>query len=144
MPNILNSSEIRPNGIRHYPYCTDTNKNPLLFADIDPSKTSAHAGVPRSSLLGSFSASQAGEVHNQGEVWCAMLWELRAGLIKKYGAQPGNGLALQLVTDGMKLSPANPNFVQARDSILLADRVYSGGVNASEIWAAFARCHRSV
>ena len=25
-------------GIRRYPYCTDTNKNPLMFADIDPGK----------------------------------------------------------------------------------------------------------
>ncbi len=33
-------------GIRHYPYCTDTNKNPLTFADIDPGQASTHAGVP--------------------------------------------------------------------------------------------------
>jgi Fungalysin metallopeptidase (M36)/IgGFc binding protein/Bacterial Ig domain/K319L-like, PKD domain/Fungalysin/Thermolysin Propeptide Motif/Fibronectin type III domain len=126
-------------GIRHYPYCTDTNKDPLTFADIDPSHALPHSGVPRSPLMGIFSAVQAGEVHNQGEVWCSMLWELRANLINKYGPESGNNLALQLVTDGMKLSPANPNFVQARDAILLADRIYSGGVNASEIWSAFAK-----
>jgi hypothetical protein len=126
-------------GIRHYPYCTDTNKNPLTLADIDPQHARIHLGVPRSPLMGTFSAAQASEVHNQGEVWCSMLWEVRAALVQKYGATAGNGLTLQLVTDGLKLTPANPNFVQARDAILLADRIYSGGTNAPEIWAAFAK-----
>ena len=126
-------------GIRHYPYCTDTNKNPLTFADIDPARASAHAGVPRSPLLGAFQASQASEVHGQGEVWAMMLWEMRANLIHQYGAEAGNNLALQLVTEGLRLSPPNPNFVQARDAILLADRMVSGGVNAPEIWVAFAK-----
>lgn len=126
-------------GIRHYPYCTDTNKNPLTFADIDPQTANPHAGVPRSPLFGSFSAADASEVHGQGEVWCSMLWEVRANLIQKYGATQGNSLTLQLVTDGLKLSPPNPNFVQARDAILLADRMWSGGVNAPEIWAAFTK-----
>jgi hypothetical protein len=126
-------------GIRRYPYCTDTNKNPLTFADIDPAKASAHDGVPRNPLLGPFRADQAGEVHSQGEVWCLMLWEMRANLIRKLGPEAGNNLALQLVTDGLKLSPPNPNFVQARDAILLAERMWSGGTNAGEIWSAFAK-----
>ena len=68
-----------------------------------------------------------------------MLWEMRANLIRKLGPEPGNNLALQLVTDGLKLSPPNPNFVQARDAILLAERMWSGGTNAAEIWSAFAK-----
>jgi hypothetical protein len=126
-------------GIRRYPYCTDTNKNPLTFADIDPWKASAHDGVPRNPLLGPFRADLANEVHSQGEVWCMMLWEMRANLIHKLGPEAGNNLTLQLVTDGLKLSPPNPNFVQARDAILLADRMWSGGANAPEIWSAFAK-----
>ena len=50
------------------------------------------------------------EVHNLGEVWCSALWEVRANLIAKYGFAAGNQLALQLVTDGMKLSPVDPSF----------------------------------
>jgi len=126
-------------GIRRYPYCTDTNKNPLTFADIDPWKASAHDGVPRNPLLGPFRADLANEVHSQGEVWCMMLWEMRANLNRKLGPEAGNNLALQLVTDGLKLSPPNPNFAQARDAILLADRMWSGGANAPEIWSAFAK-----
>ncbi|HTY87092.1 MAG TPA: M36 family metallopeptidase [Candidatus Acidoferrum sp.] len=126
-------------GIRRYPYCTDINKNPLTFADIDPAKASAHDGVPRNPLAGPFRADLAGEVHGQGEAWCMMLWEMRANLIRKLGPAAGNHLALQLVTDGLKLSPPNPNFVQARDAILLAERMWTGGTNAAEIWSAFAK-----
>jgi hypothetical protein len=126
-------------GIRRYPYCTDTNKNPLTFRDIDPWQASPHAGVPRNPLLGPFRAEMAGEVHHQGEVWGTMLWEVQASLVKKHGFAPGNSLALQLVTDGLKLSPPNPNWVQARDAILLADRILTGGANETEIWSAFAK-----
>ncbi|MGC3959474.1 MAG: M36 family metallopeptidase [Verrucomicrobiota bacterium] len=122
-------------GIRRYPYCTDLTKNPLTFRDIDPVQASAHAGVPRSPIIG----STADEVHNQGEVWCATLWEARANLITKYGHAVGNQMILQLVTDGMNLSPANPNFLQARDAILQADVVNHGGANLPELWSAFAK-----
>ncbi|MEA3186703.1 MAG: hypothetical protein QOD99_533, partial [Chthoniobacter sp.] len=74
-----------------------------------------------------------------GEVWCVTLWDARANLINKYGFAIGNQLILQLVTDGMKLSPANPNFLQARDAILQADLVDNGGANRGELWSAFAK-----
>ena len=35
--------------------------------------------------------------------------------------------------------PCNPNFVQARDAILDADRALTGGDNACEIWKGFAK-----
>ena len=65
--------------------------------------------------------------------------DARANLINKYGWAVGNPLILQLVTDGMKLSPANPNFLQARDAILQADQVDNGGADLTELWAAFAK-----
>src|ERR1017187_3721537 len=122
-------------GIRRYPYCTDLGKNPLTFKDIDPSQASSHFGIPRNPVIGTF----ANEVHNMGEVWCVTLWEARANLIDKYGWTAGNGLMLQLVTDGMALSPPNPSYLQARDAILQADLVDSGGVNQLELWQAFAK-----
>ena len=122
-------------GIRRYPYCTDMTKNPLTFKDIDPAQASGHSGVPRSPII----EIEADEVHNQGEVWCMTLREARANLINKYGWAVGNQLILQLVTDGMKLSPANPNFLQARDAILQADQVDNGWADRNELWAAFAK-----
>ena len=122
-------------GVRRYPYSTDLTKSPLTFKDIDPAQAELHASVPRSPVIGNL----AEQVHNQGEVWCAALWEARANLIARHGHATGNQLILQLVTDGMNLSPANPNFLQARDAILLADLVNHGGANLGELWAAFAK-----
>jgi len=124
-------------GIRHFPYSTDMSKNPFTFKDIDPTQISSHPGVPRSPIY-PFDPREADEVHHQGEIWCVTLWEARANLVRKYGFA-GNQLMLQLVTDGMKLTPPQPNFLQARDAILLADLVNNGGANAGELWAAFAK-----
>lgn len=125
-------------GIRRYPYSTDLAKNPLTFKDIDPGQALPHEQVPISPLFG-FNPLNASEVHAQGEVWCAMLWEARAQLVRKHGYSAGNELILQLVTDGMKLSPPNPNFIQARDAIILADQVNNAGANYGDLWAAFAK-----
>lgn len=125
-------------GIRRYPYSTDLGKNPLTFKDIDPAQISPHGGVPMNPLY-TFNPLLAAEVHAQGEVWCAALWEARAALIRKHGFSIGNLLILQLVTDGLKLAPVNPNFLQARDAIILADQVNNGGANYGDLWRAFAK-----
>lgn len=122
-------------GIRRYPYSTDLNKNPLTFKDIDPTQASAHTGVPRNPAVGNSATS----VHNIGEVWCGSLREARANLARRLGLDAANDLMLQLVTDGMKLSPVNPNFLQARDAIIQADLVLTGGANRDDLWAGFAR-----
>ena len=125
-------------GIRRYPYTTNLLKNPLTFKDIDTTQALPHTGIPRNPIFGPFSPFDANEVHNQGEVWCVTLFELRANLIAKYGFA-GNQLALQLVTDAMALCPPNPNFLQSRDAILQADVVNNANANYAEIWRAFAK-----
>lgn len=122
-------------GIRRYPYSTDLTINPLTLKDIDPTQASSHAGVPQSPIIG----STANELHNMGEVWCVALWDARANLVNKLGAVAGNQMMLQLVTDGMKLSPVDPTYLQARDYIIQADLVNNGGSNYIELWAAFAK-----
>jgi hypothetical protein len=110
--------------------------NPLRFGDIDLSIDRAYPEVP---LNPNTTNINTPSVHREGEVWCGMLWEMRASLIARYGAVAGNDLALRLVTDALKLSPANPTFVQGRDAILQADLVNSGGLHRGEIWTAFAK-----
>ncbi|MBL9182814.1 MAG: M36 family metallopeptidase [Verrucomicrobiaceae bacterium] len=126
-------------GIRRYPYSPDMSKSPLTFKDIDPTQASPHTGIPLSPRYGGVSNGNPAQVHAQGETWCNMLWEMRRNLVIKHGHAVGNQLALQLVIDGMKLSPANPNFVQARDGILQADVVNNAGANLDEMWAGFAK-----
>ena len=128
-------------GIRRYPYSTDMKKNPLTFNDIDPAQADfCSSSAPyHTGMFGSCSPDSADEVHNEGEVWCVTLWDARANFINKYGWAIGNQLMLQLVTDAMKLTPPQPNFLQARDAILQADMVNNNGINLGELWAAFAK-----
>ncbi len=80
------------------------------------------------------------EEHNIGEIWCATLMEMN----RKIGAKVG----VQLVVDALKLSPANPSFLDMRDAILAAldSKLAAGQLSSSEhaaarsgIWAAFAK-----
>ncbi len=119
-------------GIRRFPYSFNLATNPLTLDDfngIDPV-----SGIPNS------------ESHNAGEIWASALWDLTWLLIQKHGFDPdfyngdgGNNLVIQLVFDGMKLQPANPSFLEARDAILAADLALTGGANYTEIWTAFGR-----
>ena len=126
-------------GIRRYPYSTNLAKNPLTYKDIDPTQASTHAGVPFSTLDLFTIATPADEVHNAGEVWAMVLWEMRASLVAKLGFTNGNPTAMRLVIDAMRLAPFTPSFLQMRDAILLADRINSGGANYYPIWSAFAK-----
>jgi hypothetical protein len=116
-----------PGGLRRQPYSFDLAIDPLTLDDFN-------GGFPNN------------EVHNAGEIWASTLWDLSWLLIDKYGfdndwynGDGGNNLVMQLVLDGMKLQPANPSFLEARDAIIAADVALNGGVNYTEIWTAFAR-----
>jgi extracellular elastinolytic metalloproteinase len=78
--------------------------------------------------------------HNVGEIWCATLMEMTRNI--------GKNLALKLVVDALILSPANPSFLDMRDSILdaLDNLRHDGLISCSDhqtalndIWRAFAR-----
>ncbi len=116
-------------GIRPFPYSTDFNINPQTYDYIQSSS------IP----------------HGVGSVWATMLWEMTWSLIDTYGwsadiytftgdisTDAGNVMALALVTEGMKLQPCNPGFVDGRDAILAADAAIYGGANECLIWDAFA------
>jgi extracellular elastinolytic metalloproteinase len=85
-------------------------------------------------------------VHALGEVWTAMLWDMYWAFSNQYGwdADPkninsGNGKAIRLVMDGLKLQPCSPGFIDGRDAILAADRADFAGANQCLIWDVFAR-----
>lgn len=112
-------------GIRPAPYSTDFGVNSYTYANTN---------------------SGVSQPHGIGFVWCTMLWEMTWELINVYGFDPdiyngtgGNNIAMQLVVDGLKLTPCNPGFVDGRDAILAADVANNAGANQAYIWAAFAR-----
>ncbi|MFD0517235.1 M36 family metallopeptidase [Paractinoplanes durhamensis] len=71
------------------------------------------------------------EVHADGEIWAQTLWDLRKAI--------GSKQAESLVTRAMELSPANPSFLDERNSILAADLVVNGGKLSKSIWKVFAK-----
>lgn len=110
-------------GIRRYPYSTDKSINPQVYGDLNLSN----------------------EVHDIGEIWSQVLWDMTWMLIDEEGFDPdwfqgtgGNNTALKLVIEGMKLQPCNPGYLDARDAILAADEMLYANKHRCLIWTAFA------
>ncbi len=89
--------------------------------------------VPANPVHDSYADIGAGgfQVHRDGEVWAATLWDLRTQL--------GGTTTDRLVLNGMKFTPTRPSFLNARDGILQADQNLNGGANRCAIWTVFAR-----
>ena len=89
--------------------------------------------VPAAAVHDSYADVGAGgfDVHNDGEVWAATLWDLRTQL--------GAATTDLIVLNGMKFTPTRPSFLNARDGILQADQNLNGGANRCTIWTVFAR-----
>jgi Zn-dependent metalloprotease len=89
--------------------------------------------VPAAAVHDSYADVGVGgfEVHNDGEVWAATLWDLRTQL--------GATITDRLVLNGMKFTPNRPSFLNARDGILQADQNLNAGANRCAIWTVFAR-----
>lgn len=89
--------------------------------------------VPAAAVHDSYADVCAGgcEVHNDGEVWASVLWDLRQSV--------GKPLADSIVLNGMKFTPVRPSMLNARDGILQADQNLNGGANRCAIWTVFAR-----
>ncbi len=113
-------------GFRPHPYTTDMAVNPHTYAHTPT------AAVP----------------HGVGAIWAAMLWEMYWNLVDTHGFNPdlaqdgttgGNNLALRLVSDGLKIQPCSPGFVDGRNAILAADMALTGGANQCLIWQGFAK-----
>ena len=75
-------------------------------------------------------------MHADGEIWVETLWDLRRALVAKH---PSDGVtrARALITDGMRLSPDEPSFLQGRDAILKANDARGYG-DRDLIWSVFA------
>jgi extracellular elastinolytic metalloproteinase len=58
--------------------------------------------------------------HQTGEIWCAILMMMVRRMRTALGDIDGYRLGWQVVVDALKLTPANPTFLDARDAILLA------------------------
>ncbi|TFY67498.1 hypothetical protein EVJ58_g1586 [Rhodofomes roseus] len=109
----------RETGIRNYVYSLNETINPSTYKTLDkPGYWGVHA-------IGEGDFYRPAEFTAAGE---------RKPLVPKHG----NSLSVQLVLNGMKLQPCRPSFFDARDAIISADQVLTGGENFCDLWTAFA------
>jgi extracellular elastinolytic metalloproteinase len=78
------------------------------------------------------------EVHADGEIWTATLWQLRQGLLAQYGTKAGEKRTALLITAALADTAPNPSMLDARDGILTADTDLYNGKDAKLIWKTFA------
>ena len=113
-------------GIRQYRYSTDMSVNPLTYGNL------ASVVAP----------------HGVGTIWCTTLWDMTWEIIQLQGINPnifnpagggGNAIALKLVSEGMRLQPCSPGFIDGRNAILKADTLFYGAQYSCAIIKAFAR-----
>jgi hypothetical protein len=104
-------------------------------ADCDPDSTAPDCtgidGTRGGYTYGDFpTVGGAPGVHSSGEVWLQTLWDVREEL----GSVP----ASRIITEAMRLSPADPTMLDMRNAILQADQVINGGDNDLVLWRLFA------
>ncbi|HMG20916.1 MAG TPA: M36 family metallopeptidase, partial [Kofleriaceae bacterium] len=100
-------------GIRRFPYSRDRTKNALSFRHIGnenalPTGMPGHPGGVNS------------EVHNAGEIWATMMWEVLNVLADEHGVNVARRRMTDYVVAGLLLTPTNATFTEARDAILAA------------------------
>jgi hypothetical protein len=107
--------------------------NPLTYADIDPAQMNLTDGAFSPAFTGSATA-----VHDGGEIWSSMLWEVRAKMVARLGNIAGSKKVLQTVMNGMKVAASNPTMLQERNAIVAAVQAGGTGADLSDVWAGFA------
>jgi len=124
-------------GIRRLPYSTDMTKNGLTFKHIVEGVPLPSGQPARCCQDGTNNVA----VHAMGEVWCTMLWECYAGLLRDTGRltfEQAQSRMKDYLIASYKLTPSSPNWVEARDA-LLAVAYASDPADGALFWTAFAK-----
>ncbi|KAF8694351.1 hypothetical protein AX14_002061 [Amanita brunnescens Koide BX004] len=113
-------------GVRHHPYSTDPNVNPLRYSDLQTTT----------------------EPHDVGEIWANMLHNVHAALVQERGfstqaltnpnGPEGNIVFMRLFIDALALQPCNPTFVAARDAWIQADQTRYQSIHRCTLYTVFA------
>jgi hypothetical protein len=98
-------------GIRRGPYSTDMEVNPLTFTHIQ--NGAEPPGFPPTN-------ASEDSPHPPGELWAVSLWDIYVGLINTHGFQEAQDRMSGYVIAGLKLTPINPLYTEARDALLAA------------------------
>jgi hypothetical protein len=124
-------------GVRRYPYSTDFNKNPLTFRHVQ-NGVPLPVGPPVA--FGQDGANNA-SVHATGTVWCTMLWECYAELLRatsRLTFEQARDRMKDYIVAAYKMTPNAPTILEARDA-LLAVALANDPLDFTAFWQAFAR-----
>ena len=80
----------------------------------------------------------APEVHADGEIWAQTLWSLRRTLIAAHGTGEGLARTREYVTDGLRLAPEHPSFLDMRNAIVQAAVTHHGTEDWNRLWQEFS------
>lgn len=144
-------------GIRRFPTAVKASTggpmnrphNPLTFGHLNvgcdttlgTTTTAVSSAYPRSPAIAT--SGSCSQVHNAGEIWKNTLWEVRGLYVTRKGFTNGTRDILDHVTNGMKLAPTNPMFLQERDAIiataLAAPLAPQAAADAADVREGFRR-----
>ncbi|KAH8981252.1 extracellular elastinolytic metallo proteinase [Lactarius akahatsu] len=142
-------------GIRNYPYSLSKSVNPSTYKTLDkPQYGEVHAtGEVWAEILWVVAQrliTKHGFVDSlfpplpleDGTIPLGDFYRVpefsATGVPKPLIPKHGNSLIVQLVLNGMKLQQCRPSFFDARDAIIQADQVLTGGENFCDLWLGFA------
>lgn len=141
----------REAGIRRHIYSKDKTVNPSTYKTLDtPGYWGVHAvGEVWAEILWVVSQNlikKHGYAEDlfppapleDGTIPTGDFYRERLDDREAYVPRHGNSLMFQLVVNAMKLQPCRPSFFEARDAIIQADQVLTGGENFCALWDGFA------
>lgn len=97
-------------GIRRAPYSTTMATNGYTLKHLSDGEVTPDGGPGTSNS----------EVHNAGEIWANQMWECYAGLLNRHPFPVARTRMKDYIIGGLKGTPADATFVEARDAILAA------------------------
>lgn len=139
-PTAVKASTGGPNNRPHNPL-TFGHLNAGCDTTLGTTTTAVSSAYPRSPAIAT--SGSCSQVHNAGEIWKNALWEVRGLFVARKGFTNGTRDVLDAVTNGMKLTPVNPNFLQARDGVIAAATALpaapQAGADALDVREGFRR-----
>lgn len=139
----------KANGIRNYVYSLDDDVNPETYKSVDNYFGVHPIGAVWAEILWHV-ANNLIDKHGftddlfpppPAEDGSFSEGDFYRAPHKPHGApipRHGNSLMLQLVVNGMKLQKCRPDFMDARNAIIQADEILTGGENFCDLWKGFA------
>ncbi|MGH8175662.1 MAG: M36 family metallopeptidase, partial [Steroidobacter sp.] len=109
-------------GIRRFPYSADLSLNPLSLRHIG---YDADLPVGSAPFDWKFRSVVNAEVHSAGEVWASALWQCARNILAdetRFVFEERKRRVLAYLVAGLKLFPADADFIEARNAILFAMR----------------------